>query len=145
MTQHDDYYRRLRDKFRGWLRTETGRTHRWAEYLLFAPDLFHLLCKLVVDPDVHAGDKGKLAAAIAYFVSPIDLVPEAIVGPAGYIDDIALAAYVLSRIVCKTDPEIVRRHWAGDEDVLALIQRILTAADKMIGSGLWKRLIGLIK
>lgn len=143
--QHDDYYRRLRDKFRRWLRTETGKTHRWAEYLLFAPDLFHLLCKLVVDPEVPVGDKGKLAAAIVYFVSPIDLVPEAIVGPAGYIDDIALAAYVLSRIVCKTDSVIIRRHWAGDGDVLALIQRILTAADRMIGSGLWKRLVGMIK
>ena len=143
--QDTGYYQELRNKFKSWIQTKEGRDHKWSEYLLAAPDLFHLLCKLSIDKDVPVKEKAKLAGVIAYFVSPIDLVPEAIVGPIGYIDDISLAAYVLNQIVNNTDPEVVKRHWAGEGDVLELIQRILERADEMIGSGLWAKLKNMIK
>lgn len=107
---------------------------------MFAPDLFHLLCKLSIDKDVPAIEKAKVVAAIAYFVSPIDFIPEAITGPLGYADDIALAAYVLNNFVNNTDEERVRKHWVGDADVLNLIQQILSIADAMLGSGLWENI-----
>jgi len=138
--RNQDFYRQLRGQIRAWVGSDKGRSNRWAEYILFAPDLFHLLWKLSTDPDVAPTDKVKLAAAIAYFISPIDLIPEAVVGPIGYVDDIALAAYVLHSIVNHTDPEVLRRHWAGDGDVLDVIQRILAVADGMVGSGMWKKL-----
>ncbi|MBT8350877.1 MAG: DUF1232 domain-containing protein [Deltaproteobacteria bacterium] len=128
-----------------WIHSEEGKDHKWSEYLLAAPDLFHLLCKLSIDKDVPVKEKAMLAGAIAYFVSPIDLVPEAIVGPIGYVDDISLAAYVLNQIVNNTDPEVLKRHWAGDGDLLDLIQHILERADKMVGSGLWNKLRNMIK
>ena len=77
-------------------------------------------------------------------MAPIDLVPEAIVGPLGYVDDIALAAYVLNSIINNTSEDIVQRHWAGDGDVLTVIQRIIEVADEMVGSGLWRRLRGMV-
>lgn len=138
----EDFYQSFRKKIREWLKAD-GKSSKWAEYLIFAPDLFHVLCKLSIDNDVPVKEKAKLAAAIAYFVSPLDLVPEAIVGPIGYVDDIALAAYVLNSIINNSDPAIVRRHWAGDIDVLELIQQILHVADEMVGSGLWHKLKGL--
>jgi uncharacterized membrane protein YkvA (DUF1232 family) len=143
--RHDDYYQKLRSKIHDWIGSDEGRKHAWADYLLFAPDLFHLLCRLSVDPDVSANDKAKLVAAIAYFISPIDLIPEAIVGPVGYLDDIALAAYVLHGMINHTDPEVLRRHWAGDTDILVVIKQILASADKMMSSSIinkLKRLIG---
>jgi uncharacterized membrane protein YkvA (DUF1232 family) len=143
--QDTGYYQELRKKFKSWIQTKEGRDHKWSEYLLAAPDLFHLLCKLSIDKDVPVKEKAKLAGVIAYFVSPIDLVPEAIVGPIGYIDDISLAAYVLNQVVNNTDPEVIKRHWAGEGDVLALIQRILERADEMVGSGLWAKLKNMIK
>jgi uncharacterized membrane protein YkvA (DUF1232 family) len=138
--RNEDFYQRLRDQIRSWLQSNEGKNNQWAEYLLFAPDLFHLLWKLSLDPDVAAGDKAKLAGAIAYFISPIDLIPEAVVGPIGYLDDIALAAYVLHGMLDHTDPEVLRRHWAGEADVLDVIKRILAAADKMISSGVLRKL-----
>jgi uncharacterized membrane protein YkvA (DUF1232 family) len=141
--RESDFYQQLRKRLRAWMQ-KGGSKHKYSEYLLFAPDLFHLLCKLSVERRVPVAEKAKLAAAIAYFISPIDLIPEAIVGPAGYVDDIALAAYVLNSIVNTTDPEVVRSHWAGDGDVLDLIQQILQVADDMVGSGLWKKLFGLV-
>jgi len=138
--QDGDFYQNLRKKFRKWASSKEGKTNKWTEYLLFAPDLFHLLCRLSIDKDVPAKQKAKLAGAIAYFVCPIDLIPEAIIGPAGYIDDIALAAYVLNSIVNRTGPGVVKKHWAGDQDVLEVIKHILEVADEMVGSGLWKKL-----
>jgi uncharacterized membrane protein YkvA (DUF1232 family) len=112
---------------------------------MFATDLLHLMCKLSIDPDVSVKDKAKLAGAIAYFISPLDLVPEALVGPIGYVDDIAIAAYVLNGIVNNTDPEVVKKHWAGEGDVLENIKNILKVADDMVGSGLWEKLKGMFK
>ena len=143
--KESDFYQNLRKKLRVWLDSKEGASHKWAEYIMLAPDLFHLLCKLSIDKDVSLKHKAKLAAVIAYFVSPIDLIPEALTGPVGYVDDIALAAYVLNGIINESSPEVVNKHWAGDEDVLTVIQKILKVADKMVGGGLWKKLKGLTK
>lgn len=142
MVYQDDFYQSLRGKMKDWLASEEGKDYKWAEYVMFAPDLFHLLVKLSLDKDVPTPEKVKLGGAIAYFVSPVDFIPEALLGPIGYADDIAVAAWVLNSIVNDTDPEIINRHWAGDGEVLDLIQKILKAADSMIGSGLWAKIKG---
>ncbi len=135
-----DFYQNMRNKIKNWLNSKNGSQNKWAEYILLAPDFFHLLCKLVTDKDVLVSDKVKLIGAIAYFMSPLDIIPEALVGPAGYVDDIALAAYVLNRIIKNTDPEVIKKHWAGEKDVFQAIQSVLSVADQMVGSGLWKKL-----
>lgn len=135
-----DYYQKLRSKMKDWLQSDEGKTNQWAEYMMFAPDLFHLLCKLAVDRDVMIADKAKLAGAIVYYLSPLDIIPEMLIGPLGFADDIAVAAYVLNQIINNSDPEIVRKHWAGEGEVLDIIQRILASADQMLGSGLWNKL-----
>ena len=134
-----DFYQQMRDSIRTWLKGK-GANYQFAEYLLAAPDLFHLLCRLVIDKEVAVSDKAALAAAIVYFVSPIDVLPEAIAGPVGYVDDVAVAAFVLNRLINTTAPEVVRRHWAGDADILDLIRQILQVADDMVGSGAWAKI-----
>ncbi len=138
--QHLDYYQHIRFKINEWLKSKKGSKNKWAEYILLAPDLFHLLCKLSIDKNVLVSDKAKLAGVIAYFIYPLEIIPELLVGPAGYVDDIALTAYVLNSVINNTEPEVVRRHWAGEGDVLEAIQSILAMADQMVGSGLWKKL-----
>lgn len=140
-----DYYQRLRQKINAWSDTDEGKSHKWAKWLLLAPDLFHLLIRLSVDPEVPLKEKAKLAAVIAYFISPIDLFPEMILGPTGFLDDIVLSAYVLNSIVNKTNGAIVQKHWAGEAEVLPIIQQILHYADNMLGSGLFKRVKRIIK
>lgn len=134
-----DLYKTMRTRLKKWAQSKEGKKNQWVEYLMCAPDLLHLLCKLALERDVPAVEKAKLAGAIAYFISPVDLLSEAVVGPVGYLDDVALAAYVLRRIVNKTSADVVQRHWAGDGDVLDLIQQILDVADEMLGAGLWAK------
>jgi uncharacterized membrane protein YkvA (DUF1232 family) len=136
--QHD-FYVNLRRKIEDYLNKKNSK---YTEYLLLAPDLFHLLVKLSLDPRVPSDKKAKFIAVIAYFISPLDLLPEFLLGPIGYLDDIALSAYVINQYINETDPQIVRELWAGDQDVLTSVKNIVIAADKMIGSGLWKKLRG---
>lgn len=140
MKKELDFYEKLRLRIVSWLDTKTGRDNKWADYLLLAPDFFYLLIKLASDEDVPKNEKAKLILAIAYFISPIDLLPEAILGPIGYLDDLALSAYVLNSIINRVSPEIVEKYWKGDGEVLLLVKGILAKADEMIGSGLWKKI-----
>jgi len=135
-----DFYQRLRTDIKKWLAEKNNDDNRWAEYILLAPDLFHLLTKLAIDPDVPASKKVKIAGIIAYFISPLDFLPELLLGPVGYLDDIALTAYILNDIINEVDPKIVQRNWAGDRDVLSLVKTIIANVNNMIGSGLWKKL-----
>ncbi len=132
-----DFYVKLREKIQTYLQKHDTP---YAEYLLLAPDLFHLLVKLSIDERVPSDKKLKFVAVIAYFISPIDLLPELFLGPLGYFDDIALTAYVINQYINETDSSIVRELWAGDQDILTTIKNIISTADKFIGSGLWKKI-----
>ena len=138
--KNENYYLKLRCKIKKWLESRQGSKHKWSSYLLLAPDLFYLLWKLSTDENVPAGEKMKLVAVLAYFISPFDLIPEAILGPAAYVDDIVLAAYVLNSLLTHVDEDLVRKYWLGDEDVLGVIKKILRMADKMVGAGLLRKL-----
>ena len=135
--EQSDFYLKLRKKITVFL--EKNNTP-YADILLLAPDLFHLLVKLTMDERVPSKEKAKFIGVIAYFISPIDLLPEFLLGPIGYLDDIALTAYVLNNYINATDAQIVRELWAGDQDILSSLKNILAVADKAIGSGLWKKI-----
>jgi uncharacterized membrane protein YkvA (DUF1232 family) len=132
-----DFYLKMRVKIHSYLEKHQSK---YADYLLLAPDLFHLLVKLSLDKRVPSEKKAKFIAVIAYFISPLDLMPEVLLGPIGYLDDIALTAYVLNEYINENDPSVVRELWAGDQDILTTIKNILYTADKMVGSGLWKKI-----
>ncbi len=135
--EQKDFYFKLRKKIEKYLR---DHDNQYADYLLLAPDLFHLLVKLSMDERVPSEKKAKFVLVIAYFISPLDLLPELFLGPLGYLDDIALTAYVINQYINETDPSIVRELWAGDQDILSALKNIISSADKFIGSGLWKRI-----
>ena len=140
----EDFYQKLRHRVKEWALRE-GKDSKALKYVLMAPDFFHLLCKLMFDPRIPTIEKAKIGGAVAYFVSSADVVPEGLVGPAGYIDDVALTAYVLNSVLTSVSPEILKEHWAGSGDVLENIQEILRVADELIGSGMWKRIRKLLK
>ncbi|MHA1988888.1 MAG: YkvA family protein [Promethearchaeota archaeon] len=138
--KQSDFYQKIRKDVKLWMNENLDKENKWSDYILLAPDIFHLLCKLSLDKEIPSGKKFKLAAGIAYFISPIDLIPEGLVGPVGYLDDIAVSAYILNDLINEVDPRIVRKHWAGESDILDVIKTVLANADKMIGSRLWNKI-----
>ncbi|MCK5077235.1 MAG: DUF1232 domain-containing protein [Calditrichia bacterium] len=137
--EQKDFYEKMRYKIETWLK-ENGLENKYAGYLLLAPDFFYLLIKLIKDDRVPRKEKVKLAAVIAYFISPIDLIPEAILGPIGFVDDVALAAFVLNGLLNRVDEKVVKENWPGEGDILEEIQKIIEKADDLIGSGLIKKI-----
>jgi uncharacterized membrane protein YkvA (DUF1232 family) len=138
--KEEDFYKKLRNDINSWMKKNTSLDNKWKDFILLAPDMFHLLVKLSLDSRVPISKKAKLTGAIAYFISPLDLLPELFLGPLGYLDDISIAAYVLNDVVNEIDPQIVREHWAGDSDILFHIKNILANANNMLGSGIWRKL-----
>ena len=51
---HKDFYQNLRSRIRVWSKRRGKSDRKWSEFLMFAPDLFHLLCKLSIDSEVPA-------------------------------------------------------------------------------------------
>jgi len=140
-----DFYRNLRQQIDEWSRKKGSSVYPWTRWLLLGPDIFYLLIRLMADPDVPLTQKGKCAAAIGYFIMPLDLLPELIIGPTGFIDDIILAIYALNAILNKIDPELIRKHWTGQKDILRIIQTLLERSDMILGSGLFRRIKKIIK
>ena len=74
--KHLYFYKKIRKDVKHWVNDNLDKENKWVDYILAAPDLFHLLCKLTADSEIPSNKKIKLVAGIAYFISPIDLLPE---------------------------------------------------------------------
>ena len=61
--------------------------------------------------------------AVAWLVSPIDLVPE-FIPVAGPLDDAIVAALVLRHVLRRTDRTVLAEHWRGEPATLDTILRI---------------------
>lgn len=139
-----DFYQQLRLEIDEWLNKKVGREHEWAEYIMLVPDFLHLLIRLTLDPKLPVVEKGKLALVIAYFISPMDLIPELVLGPVAFVDDLALTCLYLDSLINKKGAGLVEKHWAGKKDLLKTIQKVLSNADKMVGSRVWGKLRKLL-
>ena len=133
---------RFYDKVRRKIAQYSGRH---ANIIMLAPDLFMLLCRLLKDSRVPLSLKGIVAAAVAYFISPLDLMPEAILGPFGFLDDIIVTVMVLNKIINEVSEEVVVENWSGELNILATVQNVLSISSTLIGKrlNLIRRKVGL--
>ena len=130
----DRFYDRMRESIRNYLTKKGSATGAAGEYLLLAPDVFVLLWRLINDPRVNAKNKVMLGSGLAYYFFPLDIMPEGFMGPLGYIDDLVFGVYLLNKLLSDTDPEVLREHWSGRDDILDSIRNVLNAADNLVGS-----------
>jgi len=130
------FYDRIRGAVRRYVDSKGAALGKTADFLLLVPDVFILLWRLTTDSRVTGKDKILLGSAVAYYIFPFDLLPEALVGPMGFLDDLVFGVYVLNKMLKTTDAAILREHWSGSDDVLAMIQRVLGAADSLVGSNM---------
>lgn len=112
--------------------------------LLLVPDVFILLVRLALDKEVPPQARMMIGGALAYFVLPIDLMPEALLGAGGFLDDLVLATAVLAQAFSGDLEPYARRHWSGSEDLRVVIQDISYAAENLLGTKVYSRLEGLL-
>jgi uncharacterized membrane protein YkvA (DUF1232 family) len=139
------FYDRVRSRIQSYVDSKGAAVGKTAEYLLLVPDVFILLWRLVNDGRVSGKNKVLIGSGIVYYVSPIDLIPEAVFGPIGYLDDLVFGVFILHRVLNDTDAAILREHWPGSDDVLAMIQKVLGAAESLIGTKMVDRIKRMAK
>lgn len=133
------FYDRMRQSIRAYLEKKGSVAGKTGEYLLLVPDVFILLWRLINDSRVNAKNKVMLGSGLAYYLFPLDIIPEGFLGPIGYVDDLVFGVYLLNSLLVDTDAAILREHWSGSDDVLDTIRKVLTAADSLVGSEIMGR------
>ena len=139
---YDDFYLKLRSSVQSYINTHTKSSV--GDMLLYLPDFFYLLVKLSTDPDVPSSSKAQIVAAIAYFLSPVDVIPDFIPG-LGWLDDLYLAMIVTDNLMCSVPPHVIARYWPGDADIVMLIKSTLDKLNDRLGAGAVKRILSRLR
>ena len=117
---------------------------RMGSFLMFLPNMVRLLGRLLKDARVPTAEKALFVAAIVYVISPLDFIPD--VFPfIGQIDDLYVVALTLLRLVNRTDEAVVRQHWAGGGDIVALSESIANLAPKFLPKRVWRVLTSRVE
>lgn len=137
----EDFYQRLRAKIRKQLtkrgdgESGKGATYdKFVEMLAILPDFFHLAIKCLFDKTIPVENKGALVLAVAYVVSPIDLVPDFIF-ITGWLDDLIVLTMGLNKFLDVNNfaiKQAVTRHWAGEGEVLDTVKHVLATGDAAV-------------
>jgi uncharacterized membrane protein YkvA (DUF1232 family) len=139
------FYDRLRERVAAGVERRGGRLGRpAADALLLVPDVFMLLVRLALDPQVPGGVRSLIGGALAYFVLPFDLWPEGLLGGAGFLDDLVLAAAVLSQALSPSLEARAERYWSGRQELRQVLQDVVATARSLLGEDLFGKLRALL-
>jgi uncharacterized membrane protein YkvA (DUF1232 family) len=139
------FYDRLRTRTLDFVERRAGKLPEDAVIaLLLVPDVFILLVRLVCDKEVPGRARLLIGGALAYFISPFDLLPEALLGPIGYLDDLVVAVAVLTQVFTGDLEPYARKHWTGRQDLQVVLRDVNGAARSLLGPALHDRLKRLL-
>lgn len=101
-----------------------GQRDRGANTLVelarFLADSGRLLWRLARDPRVPWPAKLVAGGAMAYVVSPLDVIPD-VIPVLGKMDDLFLLVRALRYLAGEAGYDLLHEHWAGSEDGFALL------------------------
>jgi len=110
------------------------------------PSYLRLLGGLLLDRRVSTLDKALVAGAIAYVVSPIDLIPD-FIPFIGEVDDVFVMMLALQRLVSHAGHDVLLDHWHGDPGELEdlNVKEIIGAATLFLPGGVRTKLVNLVR
>ena len=103
------------------------------EAALLIPNLVKLITRLLRDPRVPIKRKVALGLVLGYVVSPIDLIPDFVIG-FGRIDDIVLISVALDQMLNGPEAHLVIEHWDGSIDSLDLVRSVVAWGVEIVPS-----------
>lgn len=104
------------------------------DLISFSPALYRILVSLLDDPRFPGRLRPMVAAAIAYFVLPADVISVESHGPIGFMDDIYLCAFIIERVRSLLGQKILEDNWDGKAPLLPLMEDILGHEHRLIGN-----------
>ncbi|MDQ3468738.1 MAG: YkvA family protein [Actinomycetota bacterium] len=87
------------------------------------PDTIRLTRRLAGDVSLGLDVRVRLWVLLVYLALPIDLVPD-LIPVIGYADDAVVIGLVLRSVMRAAGPELVRHHWPGTDEGLAVLARL---------------------
>ncbi len=136
----DSFRHRLERRVEDWLASEEARAFPAAFLYAHLPDLFVALAGVALDPRVPARERAAVLSALKYIVAPFDLIPEGVVGPSGFRDDLVLAAMVVDHLTCRGFADVLQEHWKGTSNLSGVVREILEAGRHLVGAEICERL-----
>ncbi|MCE5269819.1 DUF1232 domain-containing protein [bacterium] len=135
------FYDSVRGRLTAWAGKHLGAAAPAVTGLaLLLPDILALTGRVLLDTRVPRSLRIKVAVVAAYLSSPLDLLPEGLLGPLGLLDDILLAAFAVNRILEEVEPEILAELWPGDPERLESLRElsavVVGAFTARLGAGL---------
>lgn len=103
------------------------------DVIVLAPVYGMLMFHLMKDPRLTREQRLWVDAAIAYLVSPDDVIPEDEVGPYGYLDDIFCCAYVAQRIGEELGWDVVEEGWTGERSAAEVSRDVIVREQELLG------------
>ena len=134
------FYRQLQERVSTWLESKEAAAMPRAGLYRHLPELFVFLTRIALDPRVPDRERSATMSSLKYIVAPFDLIPEGLVGTAGFRDDLVLAALVVERLDGRVPPDVLRAHWSGADDPMEVARVILDAGDEMVGPEVYRAL-----
>lgn len=139
------FYDRLRRRVHAAVERRGSRLGtRATEVLLVVPDIFILMVRLAMDRQVPESARAVIGGALAYFILPADLLPEMVLGPSGYLEDVVVAAILLTQTFGPELAPHVERHWSGSRRLSEVLRDIAEAGQSLLGEGLYSRVQRLL-
>ncbi|KLO21727.1 hypothetical protein X275_08340 [Marinitoga sp. 1197] len=120
----EKFYEKLKKIINQWYEKD-GKNNKFKEYLLILPNLFYLFINLMKDNEVDLKYKTKIMLVLSYIISPLDIIPESIIGPIGYLDDLYIGLYLLNILLNELPKEKIYEHWRGDKNTLKNVSEII--------------------
>src|SRR5882724_9909636 len=117
---------------------------RMKNLLMFLPNMVILCAKLMVDSRVPRTERALFAGALIYFIIPFDFIPD-MIPFVGQIDDLFLISLTVLRLIDRTDDSVVREHWRGGGDIVALAESAATVAPLLIPRRISRVLLSKVK
>ncbi|CAN5293339.1 hypothetical protein BH24CHL10_BH24CHL10_06970 [soil metagenome] len=112
--------------------SSSSRYLRMARLVLKLPTYARMVWGLVRDPRTPIGRKGMLAAALAYVVFPVDLIPD-VIPIIGQADDLTVLLLVLDLFIQNAPPEVRAEHSARARNGTADLDRDLAQIRVLMG------------
>lgn len=105
----------------------------WFDIVKWAPIFAATLMVLSYDPRLQQRHRNWVNAAIAYFVTPDDVVSEQKHGAYGYLDDIFVSAYVSDRIAREVGWKVIEEAWNGELPARDVARSVLEREQELLG------------
>lgn len=136
----DEHYEELRNQVK---QIEDEYDNNLTEVIWLLPDFFVMFCRMLASDEISEKLKVRLVLTILYIICPIDFIPEGMVGPVGYLDDMLITIEVISNAIKEEaiNEALMSQLWPGRLGTLRELDKYYAIIKEVLGEELERNII----